>query len=200
MHKGMITVLRSAGVCCLVGAPLLFDPPYAEADAGVPMIFVTLPGAAIALVPVILVEAFVLARRLRAGWWSCTNSSAIANLVSSFLGIPCAWILLAVAQILSGGDQAYGLDSRWHRFLAVSWQAPWLIPYENDLWWMVPSAMLVLLVPFFVVSVVTEYHVIRRMLPAPSARDLRAGVVQANAWSYAGLAIVLLLMLVWARP
>ena len=200
MHTGVVTNWRSATVGCTVAAALVFDPRCAQANAGVPLIFVTLPGMALALVPVVVVESFVLARRLKVDWWSCANSSVVANLASSFLGIPATWLLLAVVQMVSGGGEAFSLASRWHHLLAISWQAPWLIPYENDLWWMVPSAMLVLLIPFFFTSVVIEYYVVRRMLPASDHSVVRGGVLLANTWSYAGLAVVLLMVLALAKP
>jgi hypothetical protein len=199
MHRDRMAGWRRSAVASAV-TTFFLDPACVEANAGVPMIFVTLPGMAIALVPVVFVEAFVLARRLRAEWWPCANSSLMANLASSFLGLPLTWLVLVVMQMLSGGDEAFGLDSPWHRFLAVTWQAPWLIPYENDLPWMVPSAALVLLIPFFLVSVVMEYHVVRRMLPGTTRNVVRTGVLVANAWSYAGLATVLIVTLALRKP
>jgi hypothetical protein len=199
MHRDRMAGWRRSAVASAVAA-LFFDPLCVEANAGVPMIFVTLPGMAIALVPIVLVEALVLARSLKAEWWSCANLSLMANLASSFLGLPLTWLMLVVIQMLSGGDEAFGLDSPWHRFLAVTWQAPWLIPYENDLPWMVPSAALVLLMPFFVVSVAMEYYVVRRMLPGATRRVVRTGVLVANAWSYTGLAAVLVVILALRKP
>jgi hypothetical protein len=65
----------------------------------------------------------------------------------------------------TGGGSAHGLRTLSAKLLAVTWQSPWLIPYEDDLVWMVPAAALCLLVPFFFASVYIEYQVARRVLP-----------------------------------
>ncbi len=51
-----------------------------------------------------------------------------------------------------------------YKVIAVTWQAPWLIPYESDFHWMMPVAGLVLLIPFFFVSWWSEYFVARKMI------------------------------------
>lgn len=195
-----VTIGSARGaIGCSIAAVVLLRPVCVEANAGLPMIVVALPGMAVALIPIVLVEALVLASRLRARWWPCAKFSLVANLVSSFLGLPLTWFLLVVVQMLTGGGDAYGLGSRWHRFIAVTWQAPWLIPYESDLPWMIPSAALALLIPFFFASVLVQYHVIRRMLPTTTHTAIRRGVLLANTWSYAGLAAVLVVRLALTR-
>ena len=97
-----------------------------------------------------------------------------------------------------------GLDTPWRRFLAVTIQAPWLVPYESDLYWMVPAAALALLPAYFLASCIIEFKVMDVLLRKPAPRVLEHGTLQnrnklvwravfaANVASYAMLAIVTL--------
>jgi len=166
------------------------------------MLFVTLPMLLLGLVPVILVETFVLSRRLRLAYSSLLAPATVANVVSTLLGIPVTWVLLVALQAWSGGGRAYGLQTLQQKFLAVTWQAPWLIPYESDLNWMVPAASLVLLVPFFIASYLIEAPIMRRMIKAAERRLVRNAAFWANLASYCFLALCGLVWLAWgiSRP
>jgi hypothetical protein len=156
------------------------------------MIFTTLPGMAIALVPVILVESYVLFKQLSIAGRSALKASSFANLASTVIGIPLTWIALVALQLVTGGGNAYGLDTAPRRLLAVTWQAPWLIPYGKNLRWMIPSATLTLLVPFFFVSWWIEYHVVRRTLKSTDRARVLIAVRNANLMSYGLLAITVI--------
>jgi hypothetical protein len=162
----------------------------AHADAGVPMIFITLPGMLLALVPIIILETFVLARRLSVRKREVLKATVMSNAVSTLVGLPIVWVILVAVQIGTGGGGAYGIDTLLGKFLAVTWQAPWLIPYESDLDWMVPAASLALLGPFFAASCLIELRVNRRMLSQAQPQKLRAGTRDANLLSYGLLAVV----------
>lgn len=152
-------------------------------NIGLPMVCVTVPTMLIALLPIALVEAWVLRRICGLAFREAWRGALIANLVSTVMGIPVAWIILFVVQLLTGGGMAMGIDTPMERLASVTLQAPWLIPYESQMAWMVPAASLVLLAPFFAASVVTEYTVLRwRWIPVP--RRLFAGVFWANVLSY----------------
>jgi len=160
----------------------------AEANAGVPMIIVALPGMLLAFVPVVFVEALVLFRRLWIPWLDSVKCSLVLNGVSTLVGIPLTWLALLALQLVSGGGGAYGPASGWHRLLEVTLQAPWLIPCEQDLPWMIPSGTLVLLLPFFAVSWWLAYQAAARFFREHSRRTIRATVLVANSTSDAGLA------------
>ncbi len=171
----------------------------ASANTGLPMIFVTFPGMIVALLPIILVESYVLSRQLAIPGRMAIKASSIANVATTVVGIPLTWLALVVIQLATGGDQAYGLDSYLHKFLAVTWQAPWLIPYESDMYWMVPAATLTLLVPFFFVSWWIEYQVVRRTVVSSHPSGLSFAVRNANLASYGLLALVVTLKLLFFR-
>ncbi len=84
----------------------------------------------------------------------------------------------------------YGLESPMAVLLAVTLQAPWLVPYEKELYWMVPAAMVVLLVPFFFVSVFFERSVLLRTWKNEEKAAIIAHSWKSHIYSYAFLFIV----------
>jgi len=170
----------------------------ARADAGVPMLFLTLPGMLVALIPIIAVESIVVGRVLGTSVAPRIKSVAIANVVSTVVGIPLTWVALVVLQMVTGGSSAHGLASPTQKLLAVTWQAPWLIPYEGDLYWMVPTASLVLLVPFFITSYLIEAPIVARIESANRITQVRSAVFRANLCSYLFLALFNFGWLAWA--
>ena len=165
---------------------LLF-PAQAQANAGVPMIFLTLPGMALALIPVILVEARVLLKGLGLTPRLAFKVAAWSNVLTTFVGVPLTWAILLVLEGVTGGDRAYGINTPVKKLLAVTWQAPWMIPYEADhnLYWMVPTAMMWLLVPTFFMSWWLEYLAAARMLRDMERARLKSAMFRANLVSYA---------------
>jgi hypothetical protein len=98
----------------------------------------------------------------------------------------------------TGGGSAHGIATPAEKLLAVTWQAPWLMPYEGELYWMMPTASLVLLAPFFFASYVIEAHVISRYECQYPITRLRPAVFRANLLSYVLLAIANLAWLMWS--
>lgn len=174
---------------------LLLLPVAAVADAGVPMVMVTLPGMLLALVPVIVLESVIyrktLGLPLRQAMWPTT----LANLLSTLVGIPLAWGMQFGMEMLSpGGDRAHGLETWGDRLFAVTVQGAWLIPYEGDVRWMIPAATLVGLIPAYFASVALEYLAIKWRFQYKNAATVRRAVWRANSVSYAVLAAM---VVVW---
>jgi hypothetical protein len=148
---------------------LLFRPTVLLADAGLPMIAVTFPGMILLLLPVIAIEAVVLRLRLSLPLQRALKVSGVANVVSMLAGIPATWFVLTLCEMgfMAAADAltnpARSQDSAMERIVAVIVTAPWLPPPEGGLW-RVPLAILILLVPFFLVSVWVEGLVAKRML------------------------------------
>ncbi len=179
---------------------LLFSPCLAEANIGVPMIFITIPGMLIALFPVILIESLVIAKQLAISFKSSIKAAALGNVISTIVGIPITWVILVAIQIGTGGDSSYGINSPLKKFLAVTWQAPWLIPYEEELYWMIPAATLFLIVPFFFASWWIEYRVERKFINDIESARINRAVRNANLASYGMLALIVLGFLLTAKP
>ena len=171
-------------------------PQIAYANAGVPMIFLIMPALALSIVPIILIEAFYIAKKLELSNKLSFKVVTISNLVSTIVGIPLTWVILVVIQMVTGGGGAYGLNTTLGKVLAVTWQAPWLIPYETSLDWMVPVAGLFLLIPFFFVSWWSEYFVSKRMIQNIEFPVLKKQVRNANLITYGLLTLWPIVMLI----
>ena len=171
---------------------LIASPAYA--DIGAPMIFITLPMLIIGLIPIILVEAYMLKKKLKIELKLSIKTSSIMNVVSIIVGIPITWVILVLIQMLTGGGGAHGLQTPLQKFLAVTWQSPWLIPYESELYWMVPAASLVLLFPFFFASWFVELLTAKRILKQIDKISVNKSIFLANLSSYS---ILLVLAALW---
>jgi hypothetical protein len=169
------------------------------ANAGLPMIFIELPYLTLALLPVTVVEALVYRAGLPLSLSQALRGSLVANLWSTFLGVPAAWFVLVVVEISVGGGSMWGLDTPLLRLAAVTVQAPWLIPYEQEFYWMVPAASLFLLLPFFLVSAVAERYALLKRWTNVDRRRLTCAVWLANFLSYGLLAVYWAAVLVLAH-
>lgn len=144
----------------------LIVPTVALANMGVPMIAIVYPGMGIMLIPVIVLEVVVLRRRLSAPLWPTAIMTPVSNLASTAVGVPLTWALLLGLQIFTGGSgTGPSFDTFVGKLLAVTWQAPWMMPYEADMYWMIPAAILFLPVPFFFASWLIEYCVSKGLDP-----------------------------------
>lgn len=197
-HRGrrLARPLQTASLVVL----LVAIPASARADAGVPMLAVVWPASWVLFIPVIAIEAWIARRIVGLSIRRSVLASAVANAVSTLVGIPLVWALLAVIEIVAtGGGRAFGIDSFWKRVFAVTVQAAWLIPYESELHWMVPLAAIVLLVPFFFASVFVERAVFSRFCESSPALARRWSWV-ANGATYSvilmGLVVTLTVALV----
>ena len=160
------------------------------ANVGLPMIFPQFVLMTSALVPVVLVEALVVRRRLRMHFGLAVRDTALANIVTTLLGVPLAWGAMLALQILTTGGTAWGIATPATKLASVTLQAAWLIPYEEHLHWMVPAASVVLLIPSFFISVLLERWVLRRLWAGRDRASVNQTVWSANLASYALLFVV----------
>ena len=187
-----------------------FIPRLPLADAGIPMIALTLPGMLALLLPIICIEAWLCRRWLGLATWPAIKSNAVANLASTVLGVPTAWVLaFAFEFLVLGIISDIPSFQRWNSPIAhvigVLLGSAWLVPDEKSAYWMIPLATITLLVPAFFASVTIETFVMRRMLGV-SEDDTRAqsrlqvAVRNANLVTYgllaAGTSIWLLFSLI----
>lgn len=132
----------------VLAAFCLLAPTVSFADVGLPMLAIVWPLSWVAFVPIVAIEAIVARRVVQLQWGKAATSSFVANLVSTIAGIPITWVLLVAIEIaMTCGGRAYGLATPFTKVLAVTLQAPWLIPYRGDMYWMIPAATAFLL-PF----------------------------------------------------
>jgi hypothetical protein len=154
------------------------------ADAGVPMLFPQVVLMGLAFVPVVLIETFLVRRSVTIPLPRTLRDVTIANLWSTLLGVPLAWLAMLFLEVVSTANSAMGMDSPAKTLAAVTLQAAWLIPYEEHLFWMIPCAATVLLIPCFVVSVFIEHLVLARCWKEKDPKTVFFAVLRANVWSY----------------
>jgi hypothetical protein len=180
------------------------------ADVGLPMLALHFPLLVLLLLPIILIEIAVakrsLAKPLPQGFKSAI---AWANVLSTLLGIPLAWFGLVLLEF--GAEAAFyavhgdfSPDSNFperhkHIFdlLMVVCSAPWLLPVDGPQFaWLPSAATLVLLVPYYFVSVWVEGWIMRRIWKSREKAEVMAASRRANAASYALLAAATIMWLI----
>lgn len=170
----------------LIGFFLIITTAYA--NAGVPMIGVIWPMYWILLIPIILIETGYAKRCLPAIpfkkiFWPTT----VANIISTLIGIPIVYgvFLLMQMYVIPGGTGVYGLSDIRSVILSVTVQAPWLLPYEKNLFWMMPVAIMFLLIPFYFASAWIESFILTKFFNIYFDRALMKRISwKANQMSY----------------
>ncbi|WP_149500005.1 hypothetical protein [Roseiconus lacunae] len=130
------------------------------ANAGVPLIALHFPAMVVLLVPIIAIEYLYGRYTLAIANSRVLSGVAGANLASTLIGIPATWFLMVVLNIATTGGESKGVDTLPEKLASVVLQSAWLMPYEAGLDWMIPTATLVLLVPYFFASVFIERFVL----------------------------------------
>ncbi len=159
------------------------------ANAGLPMIALHIPTMVVLLTPIIAIEFFLARCKIALPNTQLFQGIAIANVVSTFIGIPITWALMVVLNIVTTGTKAKGLDTLAGQFATVVLQSSWLMPDEENLDWMIPAATLVLLIPYFFASVAIERFVLSKRWKPDSTMPLSAFTWQANGLTYGLLAL-----------
>ncbi len=188
----------------MVMALVVLVPGEARADVALPTILIAFgsPGwLLVGLGAVIAIESLVLWGRLALVGLALEQALAVtsvANLVSTLVGIPLAWLALALLLGLAGGTD-HDIRTRAGRRREAIWLAPWIMPHDYVDWdrysgewdWLVPAKLLVLLPPFFLASWLIERAVAGRMLERFSG-ELGVGVLVGNAATYGLFALIVL--------
>jgi len=173
--------------------------PVILANAGVPMLMLAFPAAFFLLIPVIGIEWWI-ARRL-AGITPTAKIAGvtIANAVSTLAGWPLMWIVLAALQIKLDPHGLSWPDSPIQKVASVTLEAAWLVPYsEQDLYWKVPTAAMVLMIPAFFISIFLERCVLHFFWRSEPLAERKRFVWRANIYSYALLIVLGLTWLLYA--
>jgi hypothetical protein len=162
-------------VCNFLLGTIAAQMPYLLAvlplypNAGVPMIFFTLPAMGMLLVPIILVEGFLCKKWLGLTTWKALKLNAASNLTSTLIGVPLAWAImfgieLLAFRVIKSNNAIQNWDSPIVRVVWLLVGSAWLGPISDKGIWLIPAATLVLLVPFFFASYAVEYLVIKLLM------------------------------------
>ncbi|HXX14402.1 MAG TPA: hypothetical protein VEJ47_05815 [Candidatus Eremiobacteraceae bacterium] len=170
------------------------------------MIFLTLPLMLMLLVPVILVEGFLCKKWLGLSTWEAMKWNAVSNALSTVLGVPMVWLIMLGLE-LATSDVLYQTDTPLINVISLLLSAAWIGPPDEKTAWTVPFAILVLLVPFFLVSYGIEYLVLGLMVGMPEggppnlAYDkVRLAVRNANLVTYGVMFLATSIWLVFSLP
>ena len=174
-----------------------FVPIPLLADAGVPMILLTWPAMVALVIPVIAIESLLCKRWLGLKTWPAVKSNAVSNVASTIIGTPIAWAIMLGIEFAAGGAldlvekvrPIQDLHSPIANAVFFILSSAWLGPTDKA--WEVAAATLVLLVPFFVVSYLIEYRIVRSMVGVPDGEPanlayprVRIAVRNANLVTY----------------
>jgi hypothetical protein len=173
---------------------LLFSAPgIAFADMGLPMLAIAWPLSIPAFIPVVAVETWVVHRALELNIRSAAVMMVKANLLSTLVGVPLAWIAslaiefaLAFLVVNTTAAQSYPPGAAGE-IGGIILSAPWLGPFRSGGYWIIPTAMMALLVPFFFGSYFTEAWYLGRSRPQGERARIRRAVWNANLVSYLAL-------------
>jgi hypothetical protein len=187
--------------------------PGLLADAALPLMWFTFPAVVLMLIPTVLIEGFLLKYWLRVRAGRALMGSLLANAASTLAGVPIATLLSYLANL--------ALSPLMRRMLQQEhWQSPagdvlmaiansWYISaYVAEARWLLPVALLIILVPAFLISWGLEFWIVKlwfgrraKDLTAASVdrippSDVSRAVRRANYVSYAFLFLIAATMLI----
>lgn len=164
-----LTTVLQVGLVALVVVLLAATP--AEANGGVGALILVAPVlAVVVLLPIVLIETYVLSSWVGLSGWAALWVASVANLASTLVGIPITLLLLP-----PGSD-----ETDWEEAPSVS-----------------PAHCLLYVTLFWAASWVIEYQVSAWLLPGAEPHQVNAGVFYGNLATYGILAGFLLGWLAW---
>jgi hypothetical protein len=160
------------------------------------------------LIPVIVVEGVLYKKWLGLTTRQAMESSTFANLASTVFGIPVTWAImfgLEMGTLLLVEKTATVLN--WNspiaNLIALFLSSAWIGPVGAKGVWIVPFAVLVLLVPFFFASYFIEYLMVKRIVETRGSdtsnrrtEQIRKAVRNANLTTYGIMFVATALWLV----
>ena len=139
-------------------AALVLLPGHALANTGVPVLFQTVTGLVLALIPIVIVETLVVRNQVRISGIDAAWSVTVANITRTLAGVGLAFLVLA-AEVPMLSDNVYGETA-------------------SNLW------SLALFVPLFFLSVAIELPVVRKMNKSVDRQTFKRAIILANTGSY----------------
>jgi len=185
-------------VIVVLASLVLLWPTPILANMGLPMVALYLPPAWLALLPIILIESAYGVWRIKVPMGRAFLAQAAANAVSTLIGIPATWVILALVEMFVLERAVGAVPEPLLIVVSPIVGAAWLGPGAEETWWMVPLAVVLLTVPFYAMSVASEYLVVVQFFRRLPRQAIRRWTVRANAISYAFL--VALVLVGWVLP
>ncbi len=152
-------------------------------NVGLPMLAVAWPAYWIALLPVVAIEALIARRLLGLPTLEAFALSGKANVVSTLIGIPIAWVALVALEMVMGfAVSPFELDAPIGTVVLFPFMSAWIFPTEDIR--LVYIAFVILAVPFCVTSIFVERAVARRHLPEVDPQLLGRWARTSNVLTY----------------
>ncbi|MHB0999139.1 MAG: hypothetical protein ACYC27_07825 [Armatimonadota bacterium] len=171
LHKILSIILLSIIIIAL--------PSSASANVGIPTIACISPAFWFLLPFVIIIEGIIAALVIRRGAWIAIKVAALSNIFSTLCGVPLRLLLTSVfvycANLSQFADKLYAFGTEpdllaiWDSGMIIQKIAfsivspPGFIPGNGNIFWSWLSWG-ILLVPFFLISVLTEYWIALKLL------------------------------------
>lgn len=150
----------------------------AQANSGVPTIAVIWPVSWYLLLLIIPLEAQVAVKVLKVDFVAAVCLSARANIVSTLVGIPIAWALLAAIEMLVWQRLPHtGISSTFWLQHAFT-DGAWIMPLWDAPKWYAPTALCLLNIPFCLMSVYVERWIINKQ------REHEITALMATKWAW----------------
>ncbi len=170
---------------------VLCAPAGVFADSGVSMILVAFPLMLLYLYPAIRIEQGIYMSALDMERKPAFYASALSNTVSIILAIPISWLLLWLVEKLTVGTSALGGASSPGKIVSVILQAAWLPEYDGHMVWMIPAAVIVILVPAYFISILIKNRIVKGLVTVIDAKKVKGAVRKANLVSYVIIIVLL---------
>lgn len=164
-------------------AVFLLVPFLCYGNVGVPVIALTYPAFMILLIPIILIEYSIIRSALNAAKRVVLKSTIVSNVVSSLIGVPLAWGLLLILEMITTGGSIIQAQGALGLIGTVTLQSAWLPPIEQ-LYWMLPAGIIINLLPAYFLSKYSEYFLTKKFIKDIEAKKIKKAVFKANNITY----------------
>ena len=154
------------------------------------MLALHLPAMLILLAPICIIEYFVASRALTMPRRWVANGVLWANLATTLLGIPLTWAAMLGLELATTGAKPQDVDTLPGLLSTIFLQASWLDLPKPGYEWTISAATMVLLVPYFFVSVLFERLVLRYLWDGPPRSMIDRICWKANSITYGVLALM----------
>ena len=173
----------------------------AWANAGIPMLVLAWPAQWLAFLPVVLIETALVAQALRVPYRQQIWPVVKANLLSTLVGVPLAWLAMlaleaGVAGVVFGLLPEGAADAPLMQVILFPFMSAWI---GGSNLWEFQIAFLVLAVPFCLVSIFVEHRWLRQSVSEDQAGALRVAVWRGNVLTYVLLCLAVLGVLLWSQ-
>ncbi len=186
IHDGIssiICIMRTKYFYC---AFLLLVPAYCFGNVGIPVIAITYPGFAVLLLPIIITEYFIIKSIINTEKKTIIVSTVVSNSVSTLIGVPLAWAVLLILEIVTTSTSAIQSEGLMYFVGSIALQSAWMQSL-NDNYWMLPASVIINLIPAYFLSKYSEYIITKKMIKTVEKDQIKKAVFKANNITYVSL-------------